>query len=196
LDSITDECLNSKVTVGEVKKEKIKILKAKKSKEVEARSATNVGVGAVEMDDDEFALGEVQEMSFGSSSSFTGSTMSATIKSKKQILVDVFSKYDRNNTGSMDPITFKRMCVDLLTDAACVPEEDVRKFNDANDVSVVIAALDMDGDGAVQKDEFVSWILSGLQRSKSDRQRFAQKNQLNARLEMFLAAVEETVGKN
>ena len=184
------------MTVGEVKKEKIKILKAKKSKEVEARSATNVGVGAVEMDDDEFALGEVQEMSFGSSSSFTGSTMSATIKSKKQILVDVFSKYDRNNTGSMDPITFKRMCVDLLTDAACVPEEDVRKFNDANDVSVVIAALDMDGDGAVQKDEFVSWILSGLQRSKSDRQRFAQKNQLNARLEMFLAAVEETVGKN
>ena len=95
----------------------------------------------------------------------------------------------------MDPTTFKRMCIDLLTEAEFVSEEEVRKFNDANDVNVVIAALDMDGDGAVQQDEFISWILSGFERSKADRRRFAQKNQLNARLEMFLGAVEEFVNK-
>ena len=195
LDALTDECLDAKVTVGEVKKEKTKILKAQKQKDNEARSAANVSSvdGAVDIFDDDFAIGEVQEMSFGSGSS--SSIVTNNGKSNKQALVDIFARYDRNNTGSMDPTTFKRMCIDLLTEAEFVSEEEVRKFNDANDVNVVIAALDMDGDGAVQQDEFISWILSGFERSKADRRRFAQKNQLNARLEMFLGAVEEFVNK-
>ena len=196
MDAITDECLNEKVTLGEVKKEKGKILKQQATKEAKARSPTNVNAldGAVVItgdNDDEFAFGEVQEMSFGSGT--IAPSFGAT--SKKQALVDIFLKYDRGNTGNMDPPTFKRMCMDMLTDAKSISEEDVRKFTKANDVSVVIAALDMDGDGAIQKDEFVSWILAGMDRPKARRQTFASKNQLNARLEMFLSAVEEKVNK-
>ena len=71
MDVITDACLIEKVTVGEVKKEKGKILKQQASKEAKARSPTNVNAsnGAVEItgdNGDEFAFGEVQEMSFGS----------------------------------------------------------------------------------------------------------------------------------
>jgi Ca2+-binding EF-hand superfamily protein len=197
LDAITDECLNQKITLGEVNKEKKKILIKKKAKDSEARSATNVSSekGAVDVDDG-FALGEIQEMSFGSGITFAASGGSFTGKSKKQSLIDIFSKYDIKNTGNMDPDTFKRMCIDMLTSATTISEEDVRKFNDANDIKVVISALDMDGDGAIQKDEFVSWIISGINRSKESRIKFAEKNQLNSRLEMFLSAVEENISKD
>jgi Ca2+-binding EF-hand superfamily protein len=197
LDAITDECLNQKITLGEVNKEKKKILIKKKAKDSEARSATNVSSekGAVDVDDG-FALGEIQEMSFGSGMTIAAGGGSFTGKSKKQSLIDIFSKYDIKNTGNMDPDTFKRMCIDMLTSATTISEEDVRKFNDANDIKVVISALDMDGDGAIQKDEFVSWIISGINRSKESRIKFAEKNQLNSRLEMFLSAVEENISKD
>ena len=116
-------------------------------------------------------------------------------KNNKQALINIYGKYDIKNTGDMDTPTFRRMCIDLITEATCVSEDQVREFNDETTLGVLVAALDMDGDGAVQKDEFVSWIMSGMNRSKNDRERFAKKNQLNERLEMFLQAVEEVVAK-
>ena len=93
MDVITDACLIEKVTVGEVKKEKGKILKQQASKEAKARSPTNVNAsnGAVEItgdNDDEFAFGEVQEMSFGSGT--IAPSFGAT--SKKEALVAIFLK--------------------------------------------------------------------------------------------------------
>jgi len=205
LDSITDECLSAKVTVGEVKKEKLRLIQNQAKKDSQVRSATNISAsdGAIDINDDEFAIGEIEEMSFGgSNSSFSfaagssGETSSnSTKKNNKQALINIYGKYDIKNTGDMDTPTFRRMCIDLITEATCVSEDQVREFNDETTLGVLVAALDMDGDGAVQKDEFVSWIMSGMNRSKNDRERFAKKNQLNERLEMFLQAVEEVVAK-
>jgi Ca2+-binding EF-hand superfamily protein len=145
------------------------------------------------MEDDEFAIDEVQEMSFGGS--FSGGIVVAPGRSGKKdprdALNALFAKYDSSKSGALSNDAFKAMCETVLTEAKCVSADTVKSFKDANDASVIIAALDMDGDGMVEKDEFVSWISSGLKRSKNDRAKFASKNRLNQQLETFLQAIEE-----
>ena len=210
LDSIVDACWKTTVTKAEIQAEKADVDLNAKSSETRGADRScddgDTGSGTVAMDNDEFAVGEITEMSFGGGS-FSGNlgkpsaANNGSIKlaplspnsqaKRRQRLATLFDSYDSGRGGSLAANKFKTMCLDVLAKAKSVPDAAVKQFNTANDVDIVVAALDMDGDGAVQKDEFVSWIASGLQRSANDRQKFAKKNKLNARLEMFLSAVEE-----
>ena len=171
---------------------------AAKATQAAKSSATRGAAGTAEdatvvMDDDEFAIDEVQEMSFGGSFS-SGITVASGGTGKKDpriALSALFSEYDTDKSGALSKDAFKAMCESVLTKAKCVSANAVKSFKDANDAAVIIAALDMDGDGMVEKDEFVSWISSGMKRSKESRAKFASKNRLNKQLETFLQAIEE-----
>lgn len=205
LDSIVDECWNTKCTKKEIEAEMSKVeadaakkAAAAKATQAAKSSATRGAAGTAEdatvvMDDDEFAIDEVQEMSFGGSFS-SGITVASGGTGKKDpriALSALFSEYDTDKSGALSKDAFKAMCESVLTKAKCVSANAVKSFKDANDAAVIIAALDMDGDGMVEKDEFVSWISSGMKRSKESRAKFASKNRLNKQLETFLQAIEE-----
>ena len=80
------------------------MLKAKAQKESAVRSATNISSsdGAIDINDDDFAIGEIEEMSFGGGASFSyaaGTSGGAKTNKNRQTLVNIYAKYDILNTG-------------------------------------------------------------------------------------------------
>ena len=58
------------------------------------------------------------------------------------------------------------------------------------DAQAVIQAMDSDGNGKVEEDEFVNWMNDGLTIPRSRREAFAAKSAFNRRTACFLGAVE------
>lgn len=194
--------MTKKEIQAEMTKVETEAAAAKKAKTEAAKASATRGAqetsndsSTIAMDDDEFAIDEVQEMTFGGSfgGGITISAGGTSMKSQKDKIVDLFNKYDKSKSGEISSTDFHNMCISLLNKANCVSDKFVKSFTEAKGTAIIIAALDQDGDGAVQLDEFVSWIKTGLQRSKSDRKKFAAKSQLNNNLELFLQAVEESM---
>ena len=57
------------------------------------------------------------------------------------------------------------------------------------DAKAVMAVLDTDNNGTLEKNEFVSWVKSGLSRSLVERKAVAEMSSINRRMDNFLSAV-------
>jgi Ca2+-binding EF-hand superfamily protein len=53
----------------------------------------------------------------------------------------------------------------------------------------ILMAFDEDGNGTVEEEEFIHWVSSGLSRTRAERDAFAQRTPLAAKLDLFLTAV-------
>ena len=54
----------------------------------------------------------------------------------------------------------------------------------------VLIALDGDGNGLVERDEFMDWVMKGLVRPRRTRRLFAQKSAFHATLDDILCGIE------
>jgi len=59
-------------------------------------------------------------------------------------------------------------------------------------VTNVMSAFDEDGNGTVEEEEFVHWILQGLGRTEKERIQFARRSPLAFKLDQFLTALANT----
>ena len=68
--------------------------------------------------------------------------------------------------------------------------KEIQKFVTGAHLDLVVRALDADGDGSIQVDEFVTWVHAGLGRTKAQRESFAARSSANAGLEKLLQSIE------
>ena len=100
-------------------------------------------------------------------------------------LVKLFRQYDVDGNGHID----ERELWAMLTEVVIASGQGKEGFDEA-DAKTVMVALDNDGNGSVEEDELVEWVLAGLARPSSERKRFAKTSAFAARLDSFLTACE------
>ena len=90
----------------------------------------------------------------------------------EQGLKNLFSHFDADNSGEIDKKELTRLMIDLPTrfyvspETVCLP----------NDVNVVMKLLDADDSGAVDFEEWKSWIVNHTKKSRSSRDAFAAQS--------------------
>ena len=112
--------------------------------------------------------------------------MSAANAELKQGLRQLFRQYDADGNGHIDQNELWAMLIEVSL--ASGDKREVGSRFSKEDAQAVMAALDEDGNGMVEEDEMVEWVLSGLGRPKEDRKAFAQSSELAMRLDIFLTA--------
>ena len=70
-------------------------------------------------------------------------------------------------------------------------------FVDCNDetANILVDSLDDDQNGSVEMEEFVSWLISGMSRSKEHRIKFSEQGEVYAMLTQFMESVMEVARK-
>jgi hypothetical protein len=58
-----------------------------------------------------------------------------------------------------------------------------------SDAECVMKILDADGNGTLEAEEFVKWVVTGLTRAQSERNEVASMSQINRRMDNFLTSV-------
>jgi len=103
----------------------------------------------------------------------------------KQALHMLFNEFNTNATGhlSFDELTH------LLQTISVRGHADLRSPWTKKEVQSVLHAFDSDGNGTVEEEEFVSWIVTGLAKTSQNRQTFAKKSLLGFKLNQFLIAI-------
>ena len=74
---------------------------------------------------------------------------------------------------------------DLVVDGSSLGTETSRRVAEE-----VLIALDRDGNGIVERDEFMDWVMKGLVRPRRSRRLFAQKSTFHATLDNMLCGIE------
>lgn len=89
-----------------------------------------------------------------------------------------------SDDGFMDLPALRRVYIQILGEASGGMASDV----DA-DTKMIFDALDRDGSGTIDFNEFADWIARGLERPKGAREAWAMRSPQNTRLNNFLVAV-------
>ena len=90
-------------------------------------------------------------------------------------LKNLFSHFDADNSGEIDKEELERLMIDLPTrfyvspETVCLP----------SDVDVVMKTLDADDSGAVDYEEWKSWILKHNKKSRNARDTFASQSDVS-----------------
>lgn len=97
----------------------------------------------------------------------------------------LFNEFNTNATGhlSFDELTH------LLQTISVRGQADLRSPWTKKEVQSVLHAFDSDGNGTVEEEEFVSWIVTGLAKTSQNRKTFAKKSLLGFKLDQFLIAI-------
>jgi hypothetical protein len=91
----------------------------------------------------------------------------------------------------------------LVETAGYIPKEDIQNFLGgtlmpwkAADAQVVVAALDADQNGVVERDEFVDWVVRGLEKCKEDEQvkLMVENSDMGRKMASFILAMRAFVG--
>ncbi len=110
----------------------------------------------------------------------------ATNRDLKEGLRKLFRQYDADGNGHIDQNELWAMLIEV-TLAGGGKGKSSSSFSE-EDAESVMASLDEDGNGTVEEDEMVEWVISGLARPDEERQAFAQSGELAMRLDNFLTA--------
>lgn len=110
----------------------------------------------------------------------------ATNRDLKEGLRKLFRQYDADGNGHIDQNELWAMLIEV-TIAGGGKGKSSSNFSE-EDAESVMASLDEDGNGTVEEDEMVDWVISGLARPDEERQAFAQSGELAMRLDNFLTA--------
>ena len=101
----------------------------------------------------------------------------------KDGLMKLYHQYDIDGDGHIDERELWAMLTEVII-ASGIGKEGFTE----EDAKTVMAALDEDGNGTVEKAELVEWVLSGLKRPIADRRAFAKTSPFASRLDQFLTA--------
>ena len=102
---------------------------------------------------------------------------------------EVFDTFDEDNDGHITLIELKSMLTELKLRTS-IGTGSIQ--SDQEDAQTLLDALDQDNNGAVERQEFVDWVVRGLGRPLRERVAWANKSIRNRRLDHFLRAVSET----
>ena len=89
----------------------------------------------------------------------------------------VFRRFDKDRDGSITSEEAQIMVNELLNVG---PQNDDPIFAHAG--TKMVRALDYTGDGAVDEDEFVQWVTTGMTRTVSERATFSNRGPVNVLL--------------
>jgi len=106
----------------------------------------------------------------------------------KEKILWVFTKYDRDCSGSLDVNEILELMVEIqsVVDDSLVNEV---KFT-YNDSKVVLKALDADGNGEIDADEFIAWLTKGLAMDGDQFEAYMRSGPTQHQLATFLLGVK------
>ena len=107
----------------------------------------------------------------------------------KEQMEKVFDGFDNDKDGHITLDELKSMLTELKLRTSIGTGS---LQSDKEDAQTLLDALDQDNNGAVEKAEFVEWVIRGLGRPLRQRVAWANKSVRNRRLDHFLRAVSET----
>ena len=105
----------------------------------------------------------------------------------RMLLTVLFERFDRNGDSCIDCDEFQRLI------SSCNMRRGKRRRPRRNDVLPLLRALDQDGDGYMQLDEFEGWVTKGFHMSLHQLTSFAEKGNTEAMLVDFLLALRADV---
>merc|ERR1711907_333427 len=105
-------------------------------------------------------------------------------------LQQIFEFYDTGGAGEINKEQFGHMLEDITADEES-DEDDAE--NDTHihktDVDMFIKALDSDADGMVGQTEFLDYMLRGMSLTEAEREKFAAKSTMHAKLNRFVGNI-------
>ena len=106
-------------------------------------------------------------------------------------LESMFNKAATTKEGHMYPKDIQAMITSLSKNNREI------MFVDCNDetANILVAALDEDQNGSIEMEEFVSWLISGMSKSKEHRMKFSERGEKFAMLIQFMESVMEVAKK-
>lgn len=100
----------------------------------------------------------------------------------------VFCEFDQDNSGFLNEEKITHLLQKLITPIG-------HKNDMGSDAREILFALDTDGNGYVEQQEFTDWVLSGLSRPKRSRDIFASHSDFHQRMEQMLTCIEREAMK-
>jgi Ca2+-binding EF-hand superfamily protein len=100
--------------------------------------------------------------------------------------ISLFSLYDVDGTGGIDGNEMLTMMDSRKKSLGMFKVKE-------KDCTIIMKALDTDGNGQVDSKEFAAWIKAGLTRTPQERYDWAHQNSTCRRLDAFLSAVHKDV---
>ena len=106
----------------------------------------------------------------------------------KEKILWVFKKFDRDGSGALDGNEVLELMVEIqsVTDDPLVNSV---KFSH-EDSRMVLKALDADGNGTVEDEEFISWLSKGLAMDADQFERYMRSGEQQHQLATFLLGVK------
>ena len=106
----------------------------------------------------------------------------------KEKILWVFKKFDRDGSGALDGNEVLELMVEIqsVTDDPLVNSV---KFS-FEDSRMVLKALDADGNGTVEDEEFISWLSKGLAMDADQFERYMRSGEQQHQLATFLLGVK------
>jgi len=113
-------------------------------------------------------------------------TMNPSIEELRPALVRIFHN-SMTDAGHLSPSDIKKMVKDLSAQYTTV------SFFECTDqvAETIVQSLDDDGNGAVEMEEFIPWLMTGMVKDQETRTRFAEQGETFALLISFM----ESLGK-
>ena len=111
----------------------------------------------------------------------------ATLSEKeiKEAIHTLFDEFDKDGNKHIDVDELEMLLTDICERGHATLTSPFSK----EDVSNVLKTLDSDGNGTVEEEEFVQWVLAGMAITVEQRQKFANKAPLAKKCNQFLTAI-------
>jgi hypothetical protein len=106
---------------------------------------------------------------------------------QRRHLRKMFFRFDSDHDGHLTTDELVAMFTEIRLMVGIGPADITYAKSDA---SAIIAAMDNDGNGMIEEDEFINWMNDGMTMPKSSRSAFASTSDFNRRTTSFLSAVE------
>jgi hypothetical protein len=106
---------------------------------------------------------------------------------QRRHLRKMFFRFDSDHDGHLTTEELVAMFTEIRLMVGIGPADITYAKSDA---SAIIAAMDNDGNGMIEEDEFINWMNDGMTMPKSSRSAFASTSDFNRRTTSFLSAVE------
>ncbi len=134
-------------------------------------------------------------ISCGGADLLHGMTLGAKAHSAAQLSIEdltkglqtLFYQFDTDKSGFIDESELKAMMIDLPMRFYVSPED----IPVEGDVSVVMEALDADGNGEVDFEEWKQWIVANRAMDDETRVKFAAQSDVHRRLDKFVSTLVE-----